>query len=415
MSTRAKLAWITVLYFAEGLPYGLIFDTFNAYLSAQGTSLRTIGLAATASLPWTIKFLWAPAVDLWGERRHWFIACQILVALGLIGVALQPPSGSFTILWGLLLLIAFAGATQDIAIDAYTIEIVDQKEMGPANGVRQTAYRLAIITAGGLLVWLADRQGWPTTFLAAAAVLVALAGVSVYVPRIPRPRAARDARQPMGQRIKEAVVVPFRLFLRRQGVLSFLGVLAFVLLFRVGEYALGPMVNPFRIQRGLSLKEIGLMVGLISPVATVAGALIAGWLTNRLGVFRALWLLGLFQGASNLTYTAAALSPPDLKWPLYAASAVESFCSGLGSTPFMAFLMLICSKGHAATQFALLTALFNVTGLLARSGSGFLAEWLGFASYFNATFIVSFAAYLFLPWVRTWVPREKETNDAVGI
>src|SRR3989338_10646578 len=165
MSTRAKLAWITVLYFAEGLPYGLIFDTFNAYLSAQGTSLRAIGLAATASLPWTIKLLWAPAVDLWGEPRHWFMACQILAALGLVGVALQPPSGSFTILWGLLLLIAFAGATQDIAIDAYTIELVDQKEMGPANGVRQTASRLAIITARGLLVWLADRQGWPTPFL----------------------------------------------------------------------------------------------------------------------------------------------------------------------------------------------------------------------------------------------------------
>jgi PAT family beta-lactamase induction signal transducer AmpG len=407
MSVRAKLAWVAVLYFAEGLPYGLIFDTFNAYLSTQGVSLREVGLAASAGLPWTIKFLWAPAVDLWGERRHWFTACQVAVALALIVAASRTPNEIFAILWVLLLFIALAGATQDIAIDAYTIDLVDQKEMGPANGVRQTAYRAAIITAGGLLIWLADWSGWPSAFLTAAAMLLMLAVISIFVPKIPPPRDKRDAKEPIARRFEGAVVAPFRLFLARRGILSFFGVLAFVLCFRVGEYALGPMVNPFRIHRGLSLKEVGFMVGVLSPACTVAGALLAGWLTTRLGIFRALWFLGLFQGASNLAYSAAALSPAGLKWPLYAASAVESFCSGLGSTPFMAFLMVICVKGHAATQFALLTALFNVTGLIARSSSGFLTEWLGFASYFTATFALSFVSYLFLPWVRRWVPQEK--------
>lgn len=406
MSLRAKLAWVAVLYFAEGLPYGLIFDTFNAYLSTQGVSLRDIGLAASVSIPWTIKFLWAPAVDLWGERRRWFIACQVVIALALVATVGRPPSEAFRILWVLLLLIAFAAATQDIAIDAYTIELVDQKEMGPANGVRQTAYRVAIITAGGPLLWLADGSGWPSTFFAAAIIFIALALITSRAPVALRPETTADATKPMGGRIKDSVVTPFRLFLGHRGALSFLGVLAFVLLFRVGEYALGPMVTPFRVHRGLSLKEIGVMVGVLSPACTVAGALLAGWLTSRLGIFRALWFLGLFQGASNLAYSAAALSPMGLKWPLYAASAVESFCSGLGSTPFMAFLMVICTKGHAATQFALLTALFNVTGLLARTGSGFLTEWLGFTSYFTATFVVSFVSYLFLPWVRGWVPRE---------
>jgi PAT family beta-lactamase induction signal transducer AmpG len=405
MSTRAKLVWVAALYFAEGLPYGLIFDTFNAYLATQEASLRSIGLVTAVSLPWTLKFLWAPAVDLWGERRHWFTAAQLGVAAVLLVMVVSPPGNDVGRLWPLLLVVALAGATQDIAIDAYTIELVDRDEMARANSVRQTTYRLATsVTAGGLLLWLAAAAGWPATFAAAAAVFAALAVMSATSPRVPRPEPARDTQRPFRERAQDAVVTPFRLFVTRRGLASFLGVLAFVILFRVGEYALGPMVTPFRKQRGLSLEEIGFLTGFLSPAATIAGFLVAGWVTTRLGVFRALVILGFFQAASNLGYAAAALAPAGVKWPLYAASAVESFCGGLGSTPFITFLTLICARGHAATQFALLTALFNVTGLVARTSSGFLAEWLGFAPYFAATFVISFSSYAFLPWVRRWIP-----------
>ncbi len=407
MTTRAKLVWVAVIYFAEGLPYGLIFDTFNAYFATQGLSLRAIGLITSVSLPWTLKFLWAPAVDLWGERRHWFAAAQLAVA-ALLGVfVLAPPGTDIGRIWLLLFCVALAGATQDIAIDAYTIDLVDRHEMGQANGVRQTTYRLATsVTAGGLLLWLANWIGWRATFAATAGLFVGLALLSSRTPRVPRPTPARDTSRPFRERLQDAVVWPFRLFVDRQGLASFLGVLAFVVLFRVGEYALGPMVTPFRVQRGLSLGEIGFLTGFLSPAATIAGFLAAGWLTTRLGIFRALVILGIFQAVSNLGYSAAALAPEGLKWPLYAASAVESFCGGLGSTPFITFLTAICSKGHAATQFALLTALFNITGLIARTSSGYMAESLGFATYFAATFVISFSAYLFLPWVRRWLPRE---------
>jgi PAT family beta-lactamase induction signal transducer AmpG len=413
MTTRAKLVWVAVIYFAEGLPYGLIFDTFNAYFATQGLSLRAIGLVTSVSLPWTLKFLWAPAVDLWGERRHWFAAAQLAVAALLGLFALSPPGTDIGRIWLLLFCVALAGATQDIAIDAYTIDLVDRREMGQANGVRQTTYRLATsVTAGGLLLWLANWIGWRATFAATAGLFVGLALLSIRTPRVPRPTPARDTGRPFRERLQDAVVWPFRLFVGRQGLASFLGVLAFVVLFRVGEYALGPMVTPFRVQRGLSLGEIGFLTGFLSPAATIAGFLAAGWLTTRLGIFRALVILGIFQAVSNLGYSAAALAPAGLKWPLYAASAVESFCGGLGSTPFITFLTAICSKGHAATQFALLTALFNLTGLVARTSSGYMAESLGFAPYFAATFAISFLSYAFLPWVRRWVPREPAEPEA---
>ncbi|HEX7125342.1 MAG TPA: MFS transporter [Thermodesulfobacteriota bacterium] len=407
MTTRTKLAWVALVYFAEGLPYGLIFDTFNAYFATAGLNLRSIGLLTSVSLPWTLKFLWAPAVDLWGERRHWFAAAQFAVAAILALFAVAPPGTDVDRIWLLLFCVALAGATQDIAIDAYTIDLVDRDEMGRANGVRQTTYRLATsVTAGGLLLWLADLAGWPTTFGVTSAIFVALGLLSLRTPRVLRPTPARQGR-PFRERLEGAVVWPFMLFVRRAGLASFLGILGFVVLFRVGEYALGPMVTPFRVQRGLTLAEIGLLTGFVSPAATITGFLAAGWLTTRLGIFRALIVLGFFQAASNLGYSAAALAPEGLKWPLYAASAVESFCGGLGSTPFITFLTAICSRGHAATQFALLTALFNITGLVARTSSGFLAEWMGFAAYFAATFVISFSAYVFLPAIRRWTPKDE--------
>lgn len=472
MTTRTKLAWVAVLYFAEGFPYGLVFDTYTTYFAASGVSLRAIGLVSLLSLPWTLKFLWAPAVDLWGERRHWFAACQLLVGVSLLANLVIPEGTVGPAVWALLFATAFLGATQDVAIDAYTIELVDQREMGPANGVRQTAYRVAIVTAGGLLVWLAGAAGWRAAFTAGAGLLALSATASLAVPRLARAEARAESRPltgvlvlagllaaaavPFGAvpllaafpalagalarvvvyvpvllpivvatgiaaavvsrpsrggsgaaaRLDDTVLVPFRLFVTRHGLVSFLGVLGFVLLFRIGEYAIGPMVRPFWLQgRGFSLEELGFVVGVLGPIWTVLGALLAGWLTTRWGIFRALWILGLFQGASNLAYAVVGVLPLELRWPMYVASGVESFCSGLGTTPLMAFLMTICDKGRAATQFALLTALFNLTGLIARSGSGILTEQMGFVPYFVATFVVSFSAYVFLPAVRRWAPK----------
>src|SRR6058998_3563384 len=158
MSTRQKLVWVAALYFAEGFPFGLVMDAIPVYLRLQGVSLADIGLLGLVGLPWTLKFLWAPAVDVWGHRSTWVWACQALMGLPLIVLAGLHAHEEVWILWSVLILLAVLSATQDIAIDAYTIELLEKHEMGVANGVRVTAYRLALIAAGGLVVRSEERR-----------------------------------------------------------------------------------------------------------------------------------------------------------------------------------------------------------------------------------------------------------------
>lgn len=398
MTTRTKLYWVAVLYFAEGFPFGLIKDTLPVFFRVHGVRLADIGLLTLVGLPWSIKFLWAPAVDLWGQRRSWILACQALLIIGILTLLALDPSRVTAITWALLVSLAILSATQDIAIDAYTIELLDEAEMGPANGLRVTTYRIALISAGGVLIALAGLTGWPSAFVAAAALMGGAVLLSWRMPRPQRPRRAVAAPERRADALRDAVWTPLRQFFAHPG---FLSVLCFVLLYKLGDMALGPMVRPFWVDRHFSMLQIGAVPGTVGVVTTVLGALLGGSLTKRWGVIRALWLLGIAQAASNLTYALAAASPPSTPL-MYTASVVESFCGGLGTAPFLAFLMSICDKSHAATQYALLSALFAPVGLVAATTSGWAVEHMGYTAYFGLTFLLAWPALLLLPWVRRW-------------
>jgi PAT family beta-lactamase induction signal transducer AmpG len=197
---------------------------------------------------------------------------------------------------------------------------------------------------------------------------------------------------------RDAVWTPLQQFFAHRG---FISVLCFIMLYKLGDMALGPMVRPFWVDRHFSMLQIGAVPGTLGVATTVLGALLGGSLTKRWGVIRALWLLGIAQAASNLTYAAAAAFPPSTPL-MYLASIVESFCGGLGTAPFLAFLMSICDKTHAATQYALLSALFAPVGLAAATVSGWAVEHLGYAAYFTVTFFLAWPALLLLPWVGRW-------------
>lgn len=390
MRLRHKLAWIAILYFAEGLPFGIAYDVWPVYLRVHGVSLREIGFMSLLSLPWTLKLLWAPAVDRWGFRQHWISAA--LASLGLATLLLPAfnAKNPGPMLWAVMLAFTLASATQDIAIDAYAVDLAGPGEEGAINGVRVTAARLALLAGGGGLITAAGWLGFDQLFAATSALFFLLAAAAWASPRIPL--ANNQRRSP---------IKPVLAWLLRPRMLP---VLAFTLLFKLGDSTLGRMVKPFWVDRGYTLEEIGLISVTLGTVLTIAGALAGGWFVTRFGIFSGLLWLGLLQLVSNLGYVAvAALSLP--RESIYLASAFESLTQGLGTAAFLSFLMSQCEKEHAATQYALLSATFALSRDLVGAFSGLGVEKLGYAAYFAATTALAVPGLLLLVPLRRLVPR----------
>ena len=349
------------------------------YFKVSGVSLTDIGLASLLGLPWTLKVLWSPLVDRFGERRNWITACLLALALCTRADALVRPRRADAAGCGRCCsAITMASATQDIAIDAYTIGLVDRGEEGDANGVRVSAARVALIASGGGLVVLAPLIGWPAAFVVAAALFAVLA-VST------RARRASSCRWPNGA----AWLAPMRRWLHAARRLGGVPVRAHLQARRRGDGADDQAVldRPRPVGRARS----GWSRPRSAWLATIAGALVGGRLTSRWGILRALLVLGLAQALSNLGYAiggmarsadaaehrrvAAATRWQALSEPgrglIYAASMLESFTSGLGTAAFLAFLMHVCEKEHAAVQYAALSALFA----LSRDIAGAISGW----------------------------------------
>lgn len=391
MPLGRKLAWVALLYFAEGFPFGIFADNLPVYFRVHGVSLVELGLLSLLGLPWTLKILWAPLVDRVGRHRTWIAGSLLVMAATLAALPALDAAAPGPAIWALLVCLTIASATQDIAIDAYTIGLLDRGEEGVANGVRVSAYRGALIVGGGGLVALAGWLGWAVVFFAAALILAALAVAILRTPAISVTSERRVAWLPT-----------FRAWLQRPGAAF---VFLFVLTYKLGDSSMGPMIKPFWVDRGLRVEEIALISTTAGVTLSVLGALAGGAFTSRYGIYRAIWMLGLTQAFSNLGYAAAAYFEAG-RAGIYAASMVESFTGGLGTAAFLAFLMRACEKEQAATQYALLSALFGLTRSLAGGVSGFGTVSLGYATYFAVTFVLSFPAYLFLPWVRMWAGEE---------
>jgi PAT family beta-lactamase induction signal transducer AmpG len=382
---RAPFAWIAALAFASGFPFGLVNEALPVYLRTHGAGLVEVGLVQAATFPWTFKFLWAPLVDRYGTRARWIVGCLLALA-ALIGLlALLDLSALAGLFWFVLVLMVALSATQDVAIDAWTIESTPRAQLGVANSVRIAAYRIAMFAAGGLLIWLAGRSGWSTSFAVGAGACLALALAAITLPRVPRTSPPA-----------EGIWEPMQALLRRPGI----GVIVlFALLFKLDIAALDPMTRPFWVDRGFTLAEIGVVLTTGRMLATLAGAMLGGWVTSRYGMFRALWALGAVQLFSSLAYAGAAWATPSK--PLVVVVALfENFAAGLGTAAFVAFLMSVCEKRYAATQYAVLSALLALTRTVAGALSGDLAERMGYAPYFLLTFVIGIPAFFLIPRLR---------------
>jgi PAT family beta-lactamase induction signal transducer AmpG len=328
-------------------------------------------------------------VERYGARQDWIRGALLVMALALAGVGWLPASPIGPALTAMLALYCLASATQDIAIDAYTIGLVDRGREGPANAVRMTFYRVGFIASGSGLLLLPRWIGWNQTFLVGAGATLLLSATLRWAPPIALPPPSE--RQPLRA---------LRSWASRPGVAA---VVAFVVLYRIGDKAMGPMLAPFWVDRGFSNEEFAAFSSALGAVATVGGAIAGGAWVGRRGVVSALWWTGALALVSNLVYASAAAWPESGRIGVYVASGLEAVSSGAVGAAFVSYLMRICEKEHAAVEYAVLTGLYASVGTLLAAGSGWIAETTGYASYFALTAALAAPAFFFLTRAARWM------------
>jgi PAT family beta-lactamase induction signal transducer AmpG len=399
LSTRTKYFVVALLYFSEGLPFGIINNLLAVYFRVNKISLEEIGLLSLLGLAWSLKILWAPLVDRFGRRYWWILPAQLLLAFLSAVLAIFDPVSQKALFWLALAGICLASSTQDIAADAYTIDILEEKELGPANGIRSAAYRVALITSGGILVMLSDSLGWPLVFVAAGVIMAALALAVVSLPAFHQRRPLVSAPLMLWEQYVDPIK---RLFLKPNFPIAVI----FILFFKVGEAMLVAMANPFWIDRGFTPGEIGFVVGTLGTLASIVGAISGGSLTARWGILKALWILGAVQATASLVYTFAAL-PLAPRISIYFAALLESLAIGLATSAFLSFLMKLCDKQFSATHYAFLSILFGLGRSLAGVLGGYSAAFLGYPIFFFITFIFGLAPLPLIIYLKPTLNKEQ--------
>ena len=369
-----------ILYFSEGLPFGIVKELVPLYLRVEHVELKVIGLASTVSAAWTLKFFWSPLVDAFGTYRRWIAGALIAIIISLAALASTP-----AFFYAFLALLAIGSATQDIAVDAFTIRATPPSLLGPVNSIRVTAYRIALMVGGGALAALAGRAGWRAAFGAAAAIAVL---ILIFTMTLPDDRGERTERAHLFGDLLHWLRRP------RAGIL-----LAIVFLYRLGEFAIVTMIKPYWVDRGYSPAEIGTITSVVGVIVSVIGVIIGGWFVARYGLYAGLLWLGIAQTLSNLGYALVATIAAG-RWAIYAAAVVENLGYGVGTAAFLAYLMSICERERAATEYALLSAAFGFTGTVMGAVSGYIAQYAGYPIYFWLTVILGIPVLFLLPLIR---------------
>ena len=359
---------LALLGFASGLPLYLTGRTLQAWMRVEGIDLTTIGLFSLVGLPYSLKWLWAPAMDRYvppflGRRRGWLIMIQVALLLAVAAMSLQNPVTGLKLLAINAIVIAFFSASQDVVIDAYRSDVLSSRELGAGAAIWVLGYRVALLTTGALAFVLADRMPWPTVYLVLSLLVLIGVASTLFAPE-------PVVRDPLPQTFGEAVVLPFREFFTRAGARNALLVLLFIVVYKLPDYLAASLATPFLLDVGFSQTEIGAIQGGLGIAVTIVGALAGGALIARLDINRSLWLVALLQAVSNLGYYGLALAGKHHGF-LVAAIVIENFCTGLVAAGFVAFLMSLCNARFSATQFALLSSLMGVSRdvLVAPSGA----------------------------------------------
>ena len=419
---------IFLLGYSSGLPLLLVFQTLSAWLEESEISLTMIGWFSLASTAYALKFLWAPLVDkvplpflsnFFGQRRAWLIFSQVCIALSMLGLGQSDPAKDLWMVAMWAVALAFASATQDIAVDAYRIESLDDDQMGAGSANYVLGYRIAMLSAGAGALFVADVWGWYVAYALMAALMSIGLLTVLFSPepeRFPSDEmAAREQKiinfislyahlpnflRAMIVRLYDAVICPFADFMSRP---HWVMILLFVALYKYGEALLGIMANPFYLDMGFSKSEIAAVSKGYGLTMTLVGGYLGGIFVARYGIMKALLYAGVLQCIANLAFTAQALIGYSIPM-LTVTISIENLTAGMATTAFIAYLSSLCNIAYTATQFALFTSLMNVARTVFASGGGWLADHMDWSIYFLLTTFAAVPGLVVLVWLIKRLP-----------
>ncbi|HNN88152.1 MAG TPA: MFS transporter [Giesbergeria sp.] len=419
----ASLRMLT-LGFSAGLPLLLVLGTLSFRLREAGIDRSTIGHLSWVGLAYGFKWAWAPLVDrlplpllthTLGRRRSWLLLSQCLVVVGLVGMALTDPRQALGPVVACALMVAFASATQDIALDAFRIESADANHQAALAAAYQTGYRLAMIWAGAGVLWIAARAeapalagataaatgaaayqngAWQTAYLVMAASM-AVGMVTVLFSREPRPVELPPARN-AAEWLRGALLEPFADFVRRYRWQAAL-ILALIAVYRISDVVMGIMANPFYVDMGYTKDEVAAVTKVYGVVMTLVGAFVGGSLAMRFGVMRILMLGALLSACTNLLFAWLAGHGHDVT-ALIAVVSADNLASGIASAAFIAYLSSLTNVSYSATQYALFSSMMLLLPKFVAGFSGDYVNAFGYAQFFASTALLGLPV-LGLVWI----------------
>lgn len=398
----SRRLWLAaVMGFAGGLPLLLTLTVLQAWMTEEEVSLTAIGVFSSAiGLPYSIKFLWAPMLDRFellaiGRRRGWLLIAQfgLIGSIALLGI--QDPGEN---LWAVALaafIVTFFSATQDIVIDAYRRESLADAEQGLGASFYTYGYRLGMLVASGGGLILSDVIGYGNVYFLMAGIMACAVLVSLSAPE-PGSSLSRPSS------FAESIVGPFREFLTRHGAIAnAMLVLAFIVLYKLGDNLASHMSIPFYLNIGFTNTEVGAIVKVFGTGALLAGVFIGGAMVLRVGLFRSMIVIGVLQSLSTACFALLAQVGDDSRW-LAGVIAFENLSGGMGTAALLAFMALLTNRAFTATQFALLSTLATLPRAVLAAPSGWFAELLGWTEYFVACALIAIPGMLLLLWLRPW-------------
>ena len=417
-----RIVAIFFLGFSSGLPLALTAGTLAIWLSRAGVDKTTIGLLAAVTLPYTFKFAWAPLIDslrlpplttLLGRRRGWAIATQLALMASILAMASIDPVVTPGLMAVFALLVSFCSASQDVVIDSYRIELLDERKLGAGAAAVVYGYRVGMLASGAGALYLAEGMDWGLVYVVMA-VLVTV-GVATILAS-PEPRlaeadmaahrdrvaaalagrvASRGRRAALVAWLYGAVIAPFAEFARRP---RWLLVLSFIVFYKLGDSMAGAMTGPFMVELGFSNAEIANVGKIYGFGATLLGLFVGGWLIGARGIMVSLWICGFLQLLSNLVFAIQAEVGHDTAM-LAVTVGFENLAGGMGTAAFVAYLSSLCNIAYTATQYALLSSLMAAGRTALSTPAGWFADMMEWTTFFVLTTACAIPGLLLLLWL----------------